>query len=219
MLILLFFMRLFVPPTVTYLKDGIYMLITTYTICITLKDVNGFLSAILSLTTIFGIILGVGKLKEMIQLYRTRYVDAVFGFYSKLEAHCAMLESALSKLKLTPYYTDNEQPTDDVMKADCKRVKCVAEDFLKFFSTENNQLPQKDVKSGDRNKLWSEQMKALRTYLGECTLMGVIEPVGKQVNTQQGFIDEFEMVLKYFKEKIPEIRNELLKKMPDIKDL
>ncbi|MCL2637312.1 MAG: hypothetical protein FWD48_02980 [Oscillospiraceae bacterium] len=144
-------------------------------------------------------------MSELIKYYQTKYFDAVFGYYAKLEANCFQLKHALEKLMETDY-CNGSNPNNNPAKYYCESIREFSKIFLMFFSSENNQVPPKN-----NHIEWGEKIIALQEFLNKCLYIGIREP-----DEREKFIEDINIILNYFTINIPKRRKEIMNKAPDL---
>lgn len=167
------------------------------------KAAGGFLSV----CSIFVLFAGLNKLGKLLNIYRERHINAVYGFYSNLYTECVGLVITLRTNE--EYWKKSEEKKSEKSDADVTyeiELKTIAKSFLSLFKSEKNQVPP------DNNyDEWEKQIGYLQKSLYILQYIGEID----YVNNYAEYMTKLTTTLKYFigddeTQEIGAIKNEKL---------
>ncbi|MCL2722108.1 MAG: hypothetical protein FWD47_12335 [Treponema sp.] len=140
------------------------------------KDVieilNIFFSGLLSLCSIILIIAGSKKLIKLIDLYRERHFEAVYGFYSNLRIYCDEFKRTLDINKGYWKKLDSKQQKSPLDHKYEELLEEISNNMIDFFKSEKNQVsPEKNYEK------WEEEIGKLQDRLLNLSYIRKIELV------------------------------------------
>lgn len=187
-----------------------------------LQSVEQILNVVLLAASTLILIFGGAKLSAVVKSYKTKYLTAVYGFYSKLEALCIRLKITLVRLDGTEngksvqsgYYISYElNGSSDSKRLQayyyCEEIKRIADNVLNLLSSENDQIVPFNI-----FEEWKEQISTLIHDINDCKYIDKIpleerKPFVEKLLRQK----ENDGILEYFIDEVSTLQRNVEKDM------
>ncbi len=136
---------------------------------------SNFSEGLFSICSIILLLLGLVKMKTMIELYGAKHFEAIYGFYSNLETYCFELSSIIKTNNNYWARIDRENgrektPQDYEYE---HKLRDIAKKLIEKYETEKDQvLPKR------KRYLWKKSVEDFKKKLVKLTLIDEADSIG-----------------------------------------